>query len=188
MKNHLKLEGDFMAYEAVFKVETKMEPTDYKKFLYISMFKKNKFAIPMLAAISLIFATMASHNYRGEFVFSSIALHFLIVFGITLGVLLLKVERIKSKRMKTDKTGFFDEITVLEFYKDRLKISAPYIEASNKMEYSKFYQVLESRNYFMFYINSNMAHILRKEDLKDIDMNVFRDFLQEKFEGNFKKI
>lgn len=113
-----------MAYEAVFKVETKLEATDYRKFLYISMFKKNKLAIPIVLGISLIFGVMSSHN----------------------------------------------------------------IEASNKMEYSKFYQVLESRNYFMFYINSSMAHILRKEDLKGIDMNTFRNFLQEKFEGNFKRI
>lgn len=188
MKNNLKLEGDFMAYEAVFKVETKLEATDYRKFLYISMFKKNKLAIPIVLGISLIFGVMSSHNYEGRFVASSILLHFILVFGITMGVLLLKVERIKNKRIKTDKTGFFDAVTVLEFYKDRLKISAPYIEASNKMEYSKFYQVLESRNYFMFYINSSMAHILRKEDLKGIDMNTFRNFLQEKFEGNFKRI
>lgn len=177
-----------MAYETVFKVETKIESTDYRKFLYISMFKKNKFAIPIVLLISLIFGVMSSHNYEGRFVTSSMMLHFILVFGITMGVLLLKVERIKNKRIKTDKTGFFGEITVLEFYKDRLKISAPYIEASNKMEYNKFYQVLESHNYFMFYINSNMAHILRKKDLKDIDINAFRDFLQEKFEGNLKKI
>lgn len=177
-----------MAYETIFKIETKMEPADYRKFLYISMFKKNRFTIPILVGISLVFATMASHNYSGGFVFSSMALHFLLVFGITIGVLLLKVERVKNKRIKTDKTGFFEATTILEFYKDKLKISAPCIEASNKMEYDKFYQVLESCDYFMFYINSNMAHILRKVDCKDIDMNEFRNFLKEKFEGNFKKI
>lgn len=177
-----------MAYETVFKIETKMEPYDYRKFLYISMFKKNKFTLMMVIGISLVFATMASYNSSGGFVFSSIALHFLLVFGITIGVLLLKVERVKNKRIKTDKTGFFEATTILEFYKDKLKISAPYIEASNKMEYDKFYKVLESRDYFMFYVNSNMAHILRKVDCKDIDMNEFRNFLKEKFEGNFKKI
>lgn len=174
--------------EAIFKFETKMEPTDYRKFLYISMFKKNKFTLLMIAVMSLGVSILISFTGSLEFSISTLVFYFILSFSISIGALLIKVERIKNRRLKTDRTGFFDYVSILEFYSDKLKVSAPNIEASNKLKYTQFYEVLESANYFMFYVNSNMAHILRKTDFKDVDMNEFRNFLNEKFEGNFKKI
>ena len=48
------------------------------------------------------------------------------------------------------------------------------------------YALMESRDYFIFYLTANQASLIRKKDVDDLD--AFREFIVQKFKGRYKKI
>jgi hypothetical protein len=165
-------------------INTTMSKEDYRKFLYIATFKRRKLTIPLLALISLLASLMISFESANinlaKFIISWIALFTLAA------VVVFKVERRNVQRIKTDKTGAFDSINTLNFYEDRIVFENEELKSTGELKYSQFYALLESKDYFIFYLTVNQASFVRKKDLDNI--SVFKEFLVEKFGEKFKRI
>ena len=166
-------------------VNTTMSKEDYRKFLYIATFKRNKIIIPLLVLISLVASLMISYESENinltKFIISWIAL-----FALAVAVVVFKVERRNAQRIKTDKTGAFDSINTLKFYEDRIVFENKELKSTGELKYSQFYALLESKDYFIFYLTVNQASLVRKKDLDDI--SAFKEFLVKKFGEKFKSI
>ena len=100
--------------------------------------------------------------------------------------MLLKVETKNAQRIKTDKTGAFDSINTLKFFDDRIVMENKALKSSGELKYSQFYALMESKDYFIFYITKNQASLIRKKDVDDL--SVFREFIIEKFGNKYKNI
>ena len=108
------------------------------------------------------------------------------LFALAIGAVLFKVEKKNAQRVKTDKTGAFDSINTLKFYEDRIVMENETLKSMGELKYELFYALMESRDYFIFYLTANQASLIRKKDVDDLD--AFREFIVQKFKGRYKKI
>jgi len=105
--------------QAKFVINTIMSREDYRKFLYIATFRRNKGMVPLLGLISLLGSLIISMESDSlnltKFLISWIGL-----FALAIAVAVLRVEMRTAQRLKTDKTGAFDSVNTLKFYEDRI--------------------------------------------------------------------
>ncbi|WP_249168688.1 YcxB family protein [Alkaliphilus sp. B6464] len=107
------------------------------------------------------------------------------MFILIIIVIYFRVERKNKQRVSTDKTGTFGSVAVLEFYDDKVVFGNESLNSKGELRYEQFFQLLESKDYFIFYLNVNQASLVRKKDVKDIEK--FKSFIIPKFENRFKK-
>lgn len=176
-----------MNNEILYKLQTIMEKEDYRKFLYISTLKRNKRSIVFMLVLSLVGALIISIT-KGGFSLNGFFISWLFMFCIVLAVVCFKIELRYRQRIKTDNTGVFGSATSIEFYDDYLTMESPIAEGKSKLDYEKFYKLIECGTYFIFYYNMNMATLLRKKDMRDVNIVEFRKFIKGKFEGKYQKI
>jgi len=166
-------------------INTTMTKKDYRKFLYIATFRRNKLIIPLLGLISLAAGLMIS--FENENIdFTKLIISWIALFALAIAVVVFKVERRNAQRIKTDKTGTFDSINTLKFYEDRIVFENKELKSTGELKYSQFYALLESKDYFIFYLTVNQASLIRKKDVENL--SVFREFLVEKFGEKLKSI
>lgn len=166
-------------------INTTMSKEDYRKFLYIATFRRNKFIIPLLGLISLIGSLVISFE-SGNLNLIKLIIIWIALFVFTIAVAVFKVERRNAQRIKTDKTGAFDSINTLKFYDDRIVIENNELKSTGELKYSQFYALVESKDYFIFYLNVNQASLVRKKDV--VNLNELQEFLTEKFGNKYKSI
>lgn len=164
-------------------INTIMTKEDYRKFLYIATFRRNKFIIPFIGLISLIGSIIVSLD---SYSFIKLVASWIFLFALAIGIVLFKVERKNAQRIKTDKTGTFDSINTLKFYDDRIVMKNEALKSKGELKYSQFYALMESKDYFIFYLTANQASLIRKRDIDDL--NTFREFIINKFENKYKRI
>ncbi|HOL15997.1 MAG TPA: YcxB family protein, partial [Bacillota bacterium] len=97
-----------------------------------------------------------------------------------------KVEMRAAQRVKTDKTGTFDSVNTLKFYDDRIVIDNQALKSTGELEYGQFYALMESKDYFIFYLNLNQASLVRKKDIDN--PGAFKEFIVGKFGRKYKRI
>ena len=173
--------------EPIFTIQTSMNHRDYKNFLYISTFCKNKLIIPLIFLLSLSVSILLNLTYT-YFSAADTAGMCLIFFAVSMVTIILKIEFKTKKRIKTDKIGDFNANTILNFYEDYLQMqtNSSRSESTASIEYNKFYMVVESQNYFFFYINASQAFLLGKRDIGD--SKLFKAFITRKFDKSYQKI
>ena len=164
-------------------INTIMTKEDYRKFLYIATFRRNKFIIPFIGLISLIGSIIVSLD---SYSFIKLVASWIFLFALAIGIVLFKVERKNAQRIKTDETGTFDSINTLKFYDDRIVMKNEALKSKGELKYSQFYALMESKDYFIFYLTANQASLIRKRDIDDL--NTFREFIINKFENKYKRI
>ncbi|MGI6423791.1 MAG: YcxB family protein [Tepidanaerobacteraceae bacterium] len=166
-------------------INTTMSKEDYRKFLYIATFKRNKFVIPIVGFISLLGSIVITFDNGG---FNSIKLiiSWILLFALAIVAVIFKVEKKNAQRIKTDKTGTFDSINNLKFYEDRIVMENEELKSKGELKYNQFFALMESKDYFIFYLTANQASLVRKKDVDDL--NAFKDFIVEKFKGRYKNI
>jgi hypothetical protein len=166
-------------------INTTMSKEDYRKFLYIATFKRNKFVIPIVGFISLLGSIVITFDNGG---FNSIKLiiSWILLFALAIVAVIFKVEKKNAQRIKTDKTGTFDSISNLKFYEDRIVMENEELKSKGELKYNQFFALMESKDYFIFYLTANQASLVRKKDVDDL--NAFKDFIVEKFKGRYKNI
>lgn len=166
-------------------INTIMTKDDYRKFLYIATFRRNKFIIPFIGLISLmgsIIVSLDSDNLN----FIKLVVSWIFLFALAIGIVLFKVERKNAQRIKTDKTGTFDSINTLKFYEDRIVMKNEALKSKGELKYGQFYALMESKDYFIFYLTANQASLIRKRDIDDL--SAFREFIINKFENKYKRL
>lgn len=169
----------------IYIIDTTMEKEDYRKFLYIASFLKNGYTIPLIGALTLLGAIVIG-RMNEMFTFPGVALLWGVLFVCSTAMICYRIERKNKQRLRTDKTGTFGSKSVLKFYDDHMVMETPSVEATMSLAYRQFYQLLESKDYFIFYYNSHQASLLRKKDLQDTA--AFRKFIMEKFSCSYKSI
>ncbi|WP_242973505.1 YcxB family protein [Clostridium thermosuccinogenes] len=166
-------------------INTIMTKNDYRKFLYIATFKRNKFTIPMLALIALLGSLIVSFDNE-NFNWIKLIISWALLFALAIIAVLIKVERRNAQRIKTDKTGAFDSVNTLKFYDDRIVMENEALKSKGELRYDQFYAVMESKDYFIFYLTANQASLIRKKDVDNL--NDFKEFIVGKFQGRYKSI
>lgn len=166
-------------------INTTMSKEDYRKFLYIATFRKNKLIIPFVSLISLVGSIIISFE-NGSFSFNRFIIGWILLFVLAIIVILFKVERKNAQRIKTDKTGTFDSVNTLEFYDDRIVMENKSLKSTGELKYNQFFAVMESKDYFIFYLTANQASLIRKKDVNNL--KEFKEFIIEKFENKYKQI
>ncbi|NMA83634.1 MAG: YcxB family protein [Epulopiscium sp.] len=109
-----------------------------------------------------------------------------LLFTLAIIVVLFKVERRNAQRIKTDKTGTFDSINTLKFYDDKIVMDNKALKSTGELKYNQFFALMESKDYFIFYLTINQASLVRKKDVDNL--NAFREFVVEKFGSKYKSI
>lgn len=168
-----------------FIIETTMEPNDYRTFLFIATFLRNPFTIPMIAGIAGLGACLFELS-NDSFAVVPVLSMWIFMFVIAIGVLCFKIERKNKQRIRTDKTGTFGSKSILKFFEDRIVIETPSLQGTCTLRYEQFFQLLESKDYLIFYLNKNQASFIRKKDLTN--PNDFLPFITKKFENKYKRI
>jgi len=168
-----------------FTINTTMSKEDYRRFLYIATFRRNKAVIPLLALISLIAGLMISLD-GGTVSLTRIMINWLAFFALAIAVAVIKIEVKKAQRIKTDKTGTFNSVNTLKFYEDRIVFENEALMSRGELNYSQFYALMESKDYFIFYFTLNQASLIRKGDIEDLD--AFKEFVVEKFADKYRRI
>ncbi|MGB3959719.1 MAG: YcxB family protein [bacterium] len=166
-------------------INTTMTKEDYRKFLYFATFRRNKVIIPLLGLISLVGSLVVSWD-SGDVDFIKLIISWPLLFVLAIAVVIFKVERKNALRIKTDKTGTFDSVNTLKFYDDRIVIENKALKSTGELKYSQFYALIESKDYFIFYLTLNQAALIRKKDIDNV--SAFKKFLVEKFGDTYKSI
>ncbi|WP_312652027.1 YcxB family protein [Proteiniclasticum sp.] len=171
--------------EPKFNIETTMTKEDYKKFLYIATFRRNRLLIPLMIFMSIIGSVVIGFDTYG-FSWVRFILSFLVLTPSAFVIIIFQIERKNAKRIKTDQTGSFDSINKLTFYEDKMMLQNEAFKSTGEVQYVQFYGVRESKDYFIFYLTVNQAALIRKIDVKDV--SGFRSFLMNKLKERYKKI
>lgn len=166
-------------------INTTMSKEDYRKFLYISAFRRNKAMIPFLGLISLLGSAIISFD-GGNFNLTRFLVSWMALLALALAVVVFKVEIKTAQRVKTDKTGTFDSVNTLKFYDDRIVIDNQALKSTGELEYGQFYALMESKDYYIFYLNLNQASLVRKKDIDN--PGAFKEFIVGKFGRKYKRI
>lgn len=168
-----------------FVITTTMEKEDYKKFLYTATFRRNKFIYLIIGLIAL--AGVYKTRYTlGDFNFLKYFSCWLFFVVIAIGAILLRVEIKNKKRLKHDKTGTFGSKSTLSFYDEKIGFENQAFNSKGELEYKSVHKLMESKDYFIFYLTNTQATLLRKKDMYNVDE--FRDFIKPKFKGKYRKI
>ncbi|HZK24455.1 MAG TPA: YcxB family protein [Oscillospiraceae bacterium] len=176
-----------MEENKLFTVETTMEKKDYRKFLYTATFLKSKGAIPYIFLFSAVVAGLLVYQ-DSYFNVTQFIIYWAVLIGAAVLAVIFQVERRNKQRIATDKTGAFGAKERLDFYEDFQVIKSTAFAGETSIKYSQFYQVLESRDYFITYFNMNQASLIRKEDLERETAEKLRSLYQKKMGKNYKRI
>ncbi|RDU24396.1 YcxB family protein [Anaerosacchariphilus polymeriproducens] len=166
--------------EPIFSVKTTMEKEDYKKFLYIAIFCKNKLLVPVIILLTIIGSLII--NYSNLL---AIILTWILLFVLSIASLCFMVVTKNKQRLKSNKAGEFGSFIVWKYYDEKIIMENEVFHAT-EMRYDQIYQLLESKDYFIFYLTKNQASLVRKRDFKQV--SDFKEFIISKFENNYKYI
>lgn len=170
-----------------FTITTKMEIEDYKKFMYIATFFRKKSTIPMLVTVSLLGSLWINYAWGNVTVLGFFVVT-IIMLAFVAGVICFKITRRVKQRIKTDNTGTMGSDNVLRFYDDHLEMESENFKSHSELRYEQFYELMETKDYYMFYISVNQAYMIRKKDVKTEEVSLFSEFLQCIFEGRYKHL
>ncbi|WP_291579621.1 YcxB family protein [Clostridium sp. UBA6640] len=173
--------------DKLFTVKTGMRKEDYRKFLYIATFLRSKIIIPFIFGLSALMAVYLSYS-ENQLNIMEFFISWILLAVVAAGVIILKVERKNKQRIKTDKTGAFNSEEILDFYEEFLIIKSTVFEGEGKIKYIQFYQVLESKDYFINYFNVNQATLIRKKDMDEETCDKLRELYKKNMGDKYRKI
>lgn len=176
-----------MSDKKLFTIKTSMEKKDYHKFLYIATFLRKKFTIPVIIIISALMAAFVSYN-KGTFELKGFLIYWVLLLAITLFAIIVKIEVQNRERIKADKAGVLKSIETLDFFDDAIVVKSTAFKSKSKVKYYKFYEVIETKDYFLIYFNRRQASIIRKVDLEESLVNELRNLLIEKIGPKYRKL
>lgn len=174
--------------EAIFTIKSSMSKEDYRKFLYTSTFQKSRSKIIFLLSMCLLASYIIAYDDGFNILVFIIAVFLFMVFVFS--AIVYSIERRYSQRVKTDKTGIFESRYKLIFYENKLVTESISPKSQGELHYEQFYEVIETKDYWYFYMTINQASILSKKNIRKSSYNVeeFKEFITRKFEGKYKKI
>ncbi len=168
-----------------FLIQTTMEKEDYRKFLYIATFCRNKFTIPLVAAMALV-GSLIVNLKNNSLHLQGFLLTWIFMLVLAVGAVCFRVERQNKQRVTTDKTGTFGAESLLHFYEDKVVMETKSLNSTGELRYDQFHRLIESKEYLIFYLTANQAALIRKKDIENIAG--FKAFIVPKFSNRYNCI
>lgn len=163
--------------QAKFIIQSTIEKQDYRKFLYYATFLRNKTILPMISLLALAGSAFLAFS-KDPFSPMELVVGWIFLFVLAIGVVIYRVERQNKSRISTDKTGTFGTWKRYKFYEDKIIIENDALKGSVEFSYDKIHQLLDTKEYFIFYITANEATLIRKADLKSAEeVAALKEFL-----------
>lgn len=176
-----------MNYNKLFTVQTTMAKEDYHKFLYISTFLKSKMMMIFMIFFTAFISGLIFYS-ENQFDLIGFIYYWIILMIVVILVTILKIEMKFKKVIKTDKTGLWDSQEVLDFYEDFLIVKSKVFEGEIKVKYAQFYEVFESKDYFITYLNDNKASLIRKKDMESEVIDSLRSLYRKNLTNKYKRV
>ncbi|WP_042276984.1 YcxB family protein [[Clostridium] dakarense] len=171
----------------LFTVRTSMEKKDYRNFLYIAIFLKNKIKIPVMILFIAFLSTLLAYS-ENEFYIKDFFIYFIILIIVFILTIIFKIEVKIKQRIKTDKLGTFNSQGILDFYESFLTAKSTVIEGESKIKYDQFYKVFETKNYFINYFNIDQAALIRKKDMENKTIESLRNLYKNNIKNKYKRV
>ena len=108
---------------------------------------------------------------------------FLIIATLSI---VLKLEKLNKATIKSDKIGLFNSENTLDFYDDQIVIKTKFLEGEVKIPYEYISKVIETKEFYLIYLNNNQASVIRKKDITEIEEKDLRELYKEKLKDKFK--
>ena len=58
----------------------------------------------------------------------------------------------------------------------------------SELRYDQFYELMETKDFYMFYISVSQAYMVRKKDIKADESAAFKGFMQGVFGVKYKRL
>ncbi|WP_367565977.1 YcxB family protein [Lacrimispora sp.] len=166
-------------------IRTTMEKEDYRKFLYLATFCRNKMVIPLIASIAFAGSLLINWNLH-LLNWVAITLSWVFLFALAIITVCFMVERKNKPGVTSEHTRTFDSLNILKFYEEKVVMENDLLKSTGELKYTQFFSVIESKNYFIFYLTVNQAFPIRKKDVDSPD--AFKQFVMKVFNDKYKHI
>lgn len=171
--------------EAIIKVRSKFDKTDYKKYLTLATFKGSATTLPALILIPLALSLFVSY-FGKVFSFKGVMFLYIPFLLVTFGVVFLRLFITNMKMKLVDTKNIFDTYNTFSFYEDELVVENDNVEGKSPNKYTSFYKVLESKDYFIIYFSDIIVSIIRKKDIDNEEE--LSNFIKSKLGKKYRRI
>ena len=162
----------------VLSIKTKMEKEDYRKFLYYVTFFKGFKSIGVLIVVAFIASLLLTFDGNGFEIIKFLG-YLILMLAVGLISIVLKIEKLNRARIKTDKV-LFDYTNELYFYDEYIQVKNKAFESDSKIPYNIINKVLETKDFYLIYLNNNQASVIRKKDIYKEQETLLRSLLKDK--------
>jgi len=171
--------------DALYEITTSMDKDDYRKFSYLTIFRKKSQTALLIVAMAIgggILFTMM----EGSLSLLRFLIITLILIPTELAAIFLRVEYKAYKKMSIIRAGLESARQHIIFYENYL--TAVDSKNQNKVKYDKLYQVLETKDYYFIYSSAGSASMVRKIDIHEDDRDGFRQFIKAKMGTRYSSL
>jgi hypothetical protein len=171
----------------LYEITTRMDKADYRKFSYITIFRKRAQTILLILLVAVGGAGITAMM---EGTFS--APRFLVIWAILIvtavAAIFLMVEYKAMKWLSKVQTGMIGGKQTITFYENYLIAEQENVRGSNKIKYEKLFEILETKDFFIVYANASSASVIRKMDVSRNDIDDFKAFIKAKMGSRYTKL
>ena len=169
--------------KALFTITTKTEKEDYRKFLHFTAYRKSPKSILMILGLSVCVAFFGVYYGHITNPLYEVLLWIVVVLFVCLGIF-FRAERKISQIDYLDKGEPFKAVQHLEFHDKHIMIEDSKTAGPVKVRYEQIQKVVETKDYYYFYLSEKQASVIRKRDI-DTTVDV-RAFFMKRFQQRFK--
>ncbi len=172
----------------LFQVSTHMERKDYRKFLYIATFFQNPLVIPLILVMCGVGAVLASRQLGRSDLFYIVAL-WAAITALVFSAVCFNVEGKNRRRVTAaQQVGALDRRLEMSFSETEFLLENPAREASRTLSYEEFHLLMETKDYFIFFLTKHQVTLLCKRDLKEEERDSFSAFIRRKFGKRYRYV
>ena len=171
----------------LFEIITRTGKEDYRKFSYISIFKKKFKTISLIILLAGVASAFAVFLYGNQDPMKFL-LYWLGFTALAFGTICAKVELKVMRMTGMAQVGLISQKEKITFYENYLVADNGNVKNAKKIKYDDLFQILDSKDYYIIYANSTSASLIRKRDVEEEDRDEFKCFLQKKLGGRYVNI
>lgn len=171
---------------ALYEITTEMDKNDYRKFSYMTIFKKKVKTVLLILLLATVGSGLAA-TMIDTYSVPKILLIWVILVAACFAAIFLRVEYKAMNRMNQVRLGLTGGRQYLTFYENHLIAEQENVKGSNKIKYDNLRQVLETGDYYIIYAGANSASMIRKIDIHKEDREEFGNFLKRRLGDRYKK-
>lgn len=169
------------------KISKKVDKGEYRKFLYLSMFHRNRWILSYVLLLSLVGGYFISRKPEGFslplFLFTSIFLFFIVLL-----VMVLRYERRNIKHSGLKKGEFYNIVHNIALYEDKISISVEDRKEKRSFRYRDVLLALEGRTVTVIFFGNTFATYVSRKDVNESEYREIQQFLKRKLKEKYRKV